>query len=108
MLSVPMKSVYEMNLDDCDMDGGKFDRDPLKKRGQNRGLDGKFESSLKDLDDDFSDIDMQESNFGGAKKQSTRGQIKMNKTNKELFDVAPPTRKRKGRGAVANVFYDSQ
>ena len=44
---------------DEEMDGGgKFDRHlDSKKRGQNRGLDGKFESQLKDLDDDY--IEMQ-------------------------------------------------
>ena len=31
----------------------------------------------------------------------------MNKFKNDPFEVAPP-RKRKGRGAVANVFYDSQ
>ena len=68
MLAVPSKSIYEL-----DEEATGFDRDlngMQKKRGQNRGADGKFESSLKDLDDDI------ESGFGvntyGSQKQTNK------------------------------------
>ena len=92
---------------DEEMDaGGKFDRHlDSKKRGQNRGLDGKFESQLKDLDDDYIEMQpMQEQYDGRSKQVNKRAEKKM---KNEMFEIAVP-RKRKARGTVSNAFFDSQ
>ena len=103
MLDVPSKSIYEL-----DEDASGFDRDingMQKKRGQNRGADGKFESSLKDLDDDI-EPGFGANTFGSQKQTSKQNKVTKFKEN-DPFE-ARPVKRRKGRGAVANVFYDSQ
>ena len=60
MVAVSTKSIYEM--DDGLETGFGVERDigTMKRKGQHRGADGKFESSLKDVED--MDIDQ---GFGG-------------------------------------------
>ena len=73
----PTKSIYDVGMDD-DMDGGKYDRDlgGAKKRGQNRGLDGKFESSMKDLDHDIGDMGVTQDLYHEGRNKQTNKQNK--------------------------------
>ena len=115
MLAVPTMTNISAGLGsiDEDMDSdGKFDRDlgGSKKRGQSRGLDGKFESQLmKDLDDDITDNMplSQEQDYGKGKGRSKgmSKRVEKIKVKNEPFEITGQ-RKRKGRGAVANVFYE--
>ena len=119
MLNASSKAVYDTGDDNHDSGFGLENQIGMQKRkGQHRGADGKFESSMKDVDD----LDL-EPGFGKSFDQS-RGPKGGQKVNKKMsmqggamggrkggdpFETG--TKKRKGRGAgghVANVFYDSQ
>ena len=109
MLSVPSKSVYD--IDENGMGGGYGDdRDALqKKKGQHRGADGKFEASLKDLDDDIEAGYGGASGFGNHKQQQNNKPTKNSKINMnggiksftrgENDPFEAPITRRKGRGA---------
>ena len=116
MVAVNTKSVYEM---DDGLDSFSLERDigMTKRKGQHRGADGKFESSMKD-GDDF-DMDLGGGGFGNhkqinkaskASKLQMGGSINMGRKGNDPLEFASMPKKRKGRGAgghVANVFYDS-
>ena len=114
-LAVNTKSNYDMD-DGIDNGFGIETNIGVKRKGQHRGADGKFESNLKDIDV----LDMDEgfgSIYGSQKsnKQSKASKIaSMGSTmgiNRKVNDPFDGPKKRKGgRGAgghVATVFYDS-
>ena len=72
MVAVCSKSVYDM--DDGLESGFGVERDMglTKRKGQHRGADGKFESSMKDADD----MDM-DTGFGGGAFGNQKGANKM-------------------------------
>ena len=120
MVNASSRSVYDTGDDGHEPGFGLENQMGMPKRkGQHRGADGKFESSLKDVDD----MDLEPAfgkgfdqgrgpKGGGPKvkgqKTTMQGNPMGSRKNGDPFDNG--TKKRKGRGAgghVANVFYDS-
>ena len=103
---------------DAGIDGGddiekEFDK-IVRKKGQQRGADGKFES-MNQINDDFNLGDYNAGSYMNeqiSKKKSKASKIMSIGDNKSGDLFVGPKKKGRGRpsgtGHVANVFYDSQ
>ena len=88
----------------------------MRKKGQHRGADGKFESQTSMIDDYEMENNFASGPFGNdpppKKRAKNNKMITIEGDRKGKDPFAPPPKKRargrpSGTGHVANVFYDS-